>query len=160
FSLRVERPRTSILHRLCSNRATGHYTKVRTALDRAVKAVAEITESRNDVLVIVETAIDDGRVDRDGWIMLLDGANAFRGGDDEHDADTRRSGFAQELDAGDRTAAGGQHRIDHQHETRMQAARQLGIVARRYSGYLIALQADMSDTRIRHEFEHGIEHPE
>src|SRR6476661_7758778 len=128
------------------------------ALDRAVKAVAEVTESWNDVLVIVETTIDDRSVDRDVWIVLLDRSDPFRRGDDADDADMGGAGLAQQLDAGYGAAAGGQHRVDHQHETRPQTSGQLGVVARGDRCQFITLQADVPDARVRHQFQDGIEH--
>src|SRR5262245_31427804 len=63
-------------------------------LNSAVEAIAEITESGDDVFVIVETTIDDRSVDRDLGIMLLDRSDPFRSRDNTHDADPRRSRLA------------------------------------------------------------------
>src|SRR2546422_7141401 len=61
-------------------------------LDRAVQTIAEVAEPGDDEFVRVELAIDDGRVDLDVGMMLLDERHALRRGDDAGHADRLRAG--------------------------------------------------------------------
>jgi hypothetical protein len=42
------------------------------SLDRSVEAIAEVSQPGNDVLMGVELAVDDGRIDFDARMMPLD----------------------------------------------------------------------------------------
>ncbi len=65
---------------------------------------------------------------RDVGMMLLDERDAFRRGDDADHADVAGAGPLQQIERRDGAAAGGEHRIDHQHEAVVEAARQLRVV--------------------------------
>ena len=60
----------------------------RAGLQRAEDAVARIAQAGDDVAVFVEAVIDGGDVDGDVGMRCIDGAHAFRRGDEteEHDA--------------------------------------------------------------------------
>ena len=60
----------------------------------------------------------------------------------------------------DGAAAGGQHRINHQHVALFEPRRQLRVVLRRDRGALVALQPDMADARARNQLQHAGQHAE
>src|SRR5439155_5906329 len=67
-------------------------------LCRAVQTVAEIAEAGHDELVIVEPAIDDGRVDVHVGMMPLDERHAFGSGYDADHAIAARTRSLQEIE--------------------------------------------------------------
>jgi 5-methylthioadenosine/S-adenosylhomocysteine deaminase len=129
-------------------------------MKRSVQAIAEIAESRHDELVLVETAIDNRSVDGNVGMMAFDESDALRRRDDADDTDVGGAGGAQKIERRYGAPAGSQHRVDHEHETVLQAGGQLRVVLRGDGGNFIALEADVADARFRHQFEHGIEHAE
>ena len=71
-----------------------------------------------------------------------------------------RAGLLQQVERRHRAAAGGEHRIDHEHVALVQPRGQLRIVLRRDRRQLIALKADVTDPRARHQLQHRVEHPQ
>ncbi len=71
-----------------------------------------------------------------------------------------RTGLLQQRDRGERAAARGEHGIDDQRGRVGEVRRQPGVVARRERRVLVALQADVTDTCVRQQFEDGFDHAE
>src|SRR5438093_12287550 len=90
-------------------------TALRAPSDGSVQPIAEIPESGHDIFLTVERPIDHWGENLDAGMALFDQRDAFRRSDDAHDADRARTGARQQIEGGDRAAAGGEHRIDHYH---------------------------------------------
>ena len=129
-------------------------------LKRAVQSIAEIAETRHDVLLRVQLPIDDGRVDDDVRMLPLDERHAFGRGDDADDPDARAPARASRSSAA--TALPPVASIGSIISTSLssQPRRQLRIVLRGDGRHLVALQADVADPRGRHQLENGVEHAE
>src|SRR5580765_2438206 len=59
--------------------ASGEPQLTADSLDRSVEAIAEVSQPRNDVLLGVELAVDDRRIDFDSRMMPLDDGDPFGG---------------------------------------------------------------------------------
>src|SRR4029453_15626725 len=126
----------------------------------AVEPVPEIAKTRNDELMVVQSFIDDRRVDMNIGMMLLDERKALRCGDDADHPDGARACALQEVERGDGASPRCQHGIDHEDERARQVRRKLRIILRGDRRELIALKPDMAHAGRRDQLEHGIEHAE
>ena len=106
------------------------------------------------------SSIDNRCVDGYPGMMPLDGRHAFGRGHDTNHPDTCGARALQQIECGNRAAAGGEHRVDHQDEAGLQIRRKLGVVPRRGGGHLVALKPDVADARVGHELQNRVEHPE
>src|SRR5262245_57581225 len=80
--------------------------------DRAIETISKVAQARQDELLPVELAIDDGCKDWYGGICRFDSRDAFGSGDDADQPDVLHAGLLQKLDGRDRTAACREHGID------------------------------------------------
>src|SRR3972149_6749197 len=125
---------------------------------RPEEAVAEISEPGQDVLVLVEAAVESGRVHLGLGVGLLQEGDAFRGGDDAEQPDVPSAQLAQPLDRHRRGAAGGEHRIQQIDDRVLKVFGHTLVVAARDRRLLVALEAEVADLRARNELEESIEH--
>ena len=65
-----------------------------------------------------------------------------------------------EVDRRRRTAAGRQHRVDHQHVAVLEIVGQLRVVLRRQRRRFVPLDADVPNSGGREQVEHRVQHPE
>src|SRR5262245_18679028 len=77
-----------------------------------------------DELVLIQLAIDDGRIDFDVGVTLLNHRHAVRRGDDANHPDRVGAGLGEEIEPRHGAAAGCQHRVDDQHVTALEVRRE------------------------------------
>src|SRR5262249_35839832 len=98
--------------------------------------------------------------DVDVRMPLLDERDTLRRGNDAHQTNRARARMLNEFERGDRAAAGGKHRVDHQNIAVVERSRKLRVVSRRDGRHLITLKADVTDARVGDKVENGVEHAE
>src|SRR5688572_18605018 len=81
----------------------------------AIEPVPEVAESGQDVLLLVELAVDGRRVDLDVGPAVLNRSQSLRGGHHGEQANVPGTGGIQQLEGRKRAAARREHRIDEQH---------------------------------------------
>ena len=77
----------------------------------AVDAVAGVAEAGEDVTFVVELAVKGSGEDGDVGVGLVQGGDAFGGGDEAEKDEVAHSFFAQAVDGGDGAASGGEHGV-------------------------------------------------
>src|SRR5512132_4016338 len=101
-------PRTRIRLGPIDVRSVAHESRLLAApgpSGRAIEAISEITESRQDELLRVQLAIDHGREDGDARMRGFDRREALRRRDDADQADVFHAGLLEQRDGGDRASA-------------------------------------------------------
>src|SRR5215204_190039 len=83
------------------SRRRGPSVLYRHPLFRSEDPVPGIAEPRQDIAMIVQLAIDRGRIDGDIGMRSLERADALGTGHETDEADRARLGFLQPLDGGD-----------------------------------------------------------
>src|SRR5262249_43941506 len=80
---------------------------------RPEDAVAGVAQSRHDVAVAVQVAVDGGRVDRHVGMTAVEVSQPFGARDETDELDRARPGLLQAIDRRHRGMSGGEHRIHH-----------------------------------------------
>src|SRR6266851_4796639 len=128
-----------------------------TPLESVVQTIAKVSQAWDDVLLHVEPAVDDRSIDVHVGMMPFDEGHALGRRDNTDDPYRVSAGPPQQVERRNSASAGGQHRIDDQNVARVEPRGELRVVLRRHRRQLIALEADVPDTRVGYEIEHGIE---
>src|SRR4051794_7833825 len=92
------------------------------ALLGAEQPVAGVTETRHDIALLVEGAVHRRGVDRHFRMLVVQGGDTFRAGEQADELDGPRPEFLEPVDRGHRRIAGGQHRVDDHDLTLVQVA--------------------------------------
>src|SRR5262245_2450386 len=79
---------------------------------RAEETISRVAETREDVTVVVELAVERCGVDGDVGMRLQHAADALGGCDEAEEADTTGAGPTERARRGDGGAAGREHRVE------------------------------------------------
>ncbi len=105
-----------------------------------------------------ERAVDRRDVDVHVRVSLLDGADPLRGGDQVHQAQVVAAARLERRDRVAGAAAGREHRVAHDDRRLLDALGHLAVVLDRLAGRLVAVHADVTHARERHELEQAVDH--
>ena len=131
---------------------------------RRRKAVAGVTETGDDVALLVELLVhrgdDDGDRDVEALEVLLDAGAALGRGQQADRGDVVGAAVGEELDGRGQGAAGGQHRVEDVALPALEVLGQPLGVRHRLEGLLVAGHADEADLGGRQQPHHPVEHAE
>ena len=122
--------------------------------------VAGVAEAGDDVADLVEPLVEGGEVERHVRVGLLQGVAAFRRGDDADELHLRDADRLEDIDRGNRAAAGRQHRIEDEGQVDIGLRRELVVVSDRLECGVVAVKPEVPDGGFRKCLEHGVGHAE
>ena len=128
------------------------------SLSRPEQSVAGVAEAGKDVAVRVELAVERGGEDWYIWVRGAEPRHAFRRGDETEELDARSTGPLKRRDRTGRAAARGEHRVEQEELALGGVSRDLEVVVHRLEGVVVAVEADVTDTRGGHELEDALHH--
>ncbi len=123
------------------------------------EAVAGVAETRRDVRVGVELAVDVAQVDLDVGVVVLEASDARGAAEDADEDDLRGTGVLEVRDRVRRAATGGEHRVEDDigvlrvHGLRHGATAELRLVR-----VVVTRDAHVTDDRVGQEREERVEH--
>src|SRR5262249_55069820 len=127
---------------------------------RAEQPVTCITKARQYVAFVVELLVNGGGEDRQARIMFAYAADTFGRRNEANQADVSGTEVGKKVHCGDRTAAGGQHRVDEDDLILFEIRWEAFMVEHRPQCGLFPTEADKPDPRVGNQLENGIQHAE
>ena len=130
------------------------------ALSRAEKTVTGIAEAREDVSLLVELTIERRAEDQDIGMCVGQTANTFGCGYEAEETDTRGAGTLEGSNGRNRTAPGGKHGVEQKKVALARITGHLEVVIHRLERVVVAVEANVSNARRRHEPTDALHHTE
>src|SRR5215831_7002471 len=138
----------------------GAFSFQRSPLPRSEETVAGVPESGQDVTLFVEAAVESRAIHDDVGMFAREPANAFRRGDQAHEANARRAGPFERRDRGDSAPACREHWVEQKEIAFGGVAGDLEVVFHRLECVVVAIEADVADPRPGNEAVNPFDHPE
>src|SRR5688572_393908 len=120
--------------------------------------VAGVAEAGQDVALLVQLAVDSGRVDRDVGVGLVQRVNPLRRRDEADEFHAGHPRLLQHRNGRTTAATGGEHRVYQQDLGRRDVGRELLIVADRLERFFVAVHAQVTEPRVRQELQDPVSH--
>ena len=119
--------------------------------------VAEVAQTRQDELPLVEAAVDGRGVDRHVGRRRLEAGDPLGSGHDRQEAHATRAQLGQPLDGEGGRAAGGQHGVEEEDDGVPEALRHPLVVSARHRRRFVTLQAEVADFGLGHQLKEPLE---
>ena len=127
---------------------------------RAEQPITSVAESRQDVSVCVELAVECCRNDTDVGMLVGEVAKSFGRGDEAEETNACRARSLQRSYGRSGASTGSEHGIEKQKLTFGSITRDLEVVIHRLERVVVSIQADVSDARGRNETQNSFHHSE
>ena len=124
----------------------------------AEDTVSAVTQTRNDVLVVVELFIQSSTVNLYVRMCFGQCVQTFWSCDDAHEFDVGSTAFLEHLDGSDSRTAGCQHWIENDDLALVDVGRKFAVVFDRLQGLWVAVKTDVTDLSSRNHRQHAVEH--
>lgn len=111
----------------------------------AEDSVAGIAETRADIGVFIQTAVQMSTVDRNIRMTFMEMFDTFRSCDNAHEFDVFSAVLFNKIHGSDSGTACGQHRVQNENGSLVDRSRKFAEVFMRFVSFFIAIETDMSN---------------
>jgi hypothetical protein len=120
--------------------------------------IARISESGKDIPNGIELAIESRSDDRDIGVGFTQATYSLGRGHETEELDTRGTCVLESCDCGNGAPPGRQHGVEHEKLAFSCIGWNLEVVINRLKRIVVAVQADVTDTRRRYEAQNSLDH--
>ena len=120
--------------------------------------VAGVTETGDDVGILIEMIIDRGEVDIHVGMGHPDSLDALGGADQAHQTDVGAAALLEHAQGVAGAAAGREHRVGDDDETILDVLGEFAVIDHGLVGFFVTVQADMADLGDGHQLMQALYH--